>query len=57
MHLTPQYGDSFIEALKLYMLLGQRQQIQQLKRKLLYCEPFYGNLWCYLKSHPKSSAM
>lgn len=25
MHLTPQYGDSFIEALRLYMLLGRRK--------------------------------
>lgn len=28
---TPQYGDSFIEALRLYTILGEREQIKQLK--------------------------
>lgn len=28
---TPQYGDSFIETLRLFMILGERDSIKQLK--------------------------
>lgn len=28
---TPQYGDSFVEALRLYIILGDRVAIKQLK--------------------------
>ncbi|KAL4471552.1 hypothetical protein ABPG74_008445 [Tetrahymena malaccensis] len=33
---TPQYGDSFIEALRLYTILGERDQIKQLKNVISY---------------------
>jgi hypothetical protein len=32
MHLTPQYGDSFIEALRLYMIMGRRKAIKKLRQ-------------------------
>jgi len=46
---TPQYGDSFVEALRLFSILGDRSAIKQLKAKILTSQPNYGHLWYYLK--------
>ena len=46
---THQYGDSFIELLRLYMIQGRKSEIKQLKNKCVHSEPNYGILWFYCK--------
>ncbi len=43
---TPQYGDSFIEALKLYMILEDRNKIKSLKKvKKIYIIRIHYNIF------------
>lgn len=46
---TPQYGDSFLEMMKLYILTGQSDKLQQLKQLCMHSEPNYGVLWFFYK--------
>jgi len=47
---TPQYGDSFLELLRLYLMRGDSEdKIKQLKQQCLHAEPNYGVLWFYYK--------
>jgi len=46
---TPQYGDSFIEMLKLYILTDQQDKIRLLKQQCIHAEPNYGVLWFFFK--------
>lgn len=46
---TPQYGDSFLEMMRLNFLLGQPDKNAALKRICIHCEPNYGVLWFYFK--------
>ncbi|EAR94542.2 hypothetical protein TTHERM_00048880 (macronuclear) [Tetrahymena thermophila SB210] len=54
---TPQYGDSFIEALRLYTILGERDQIKQLKNKTIISQPNYGHLWYYMKETTRDTSI
>lgn len=49
---TPQYGDSFIEMLRVYMLKGSFEKISDLKRLCINADPNYGMLWFYCKQKP-----
>ena len=50
---TPQYGDSFIEYLRLQMLTNaDAAQIERLWQLCINAEPNYGTLWFYCKSTP-----
>lgn len=53
---TPQYGDSFLEMLKLYLLTGQKDKIKKLKQMCIHAEPNYGVLWFYYKDSPVENA-
>ncbi len=46
---TPQYGDSFIELLRLYLLQNQKEKIKKLKSQCINYEPNYGVVWFYCK--------
>ena len=56
-YFTPQYGDSFIEGLKLNLLLGHGKGIQNLKKKTVNAQPNYGHLWYFCKDSLKESSM
>lgn len=56
-YFTPQYGDSFIEALKLNYLLSCNNQIKNLKKKTYCAQPNYGHLWYYCKNSMKETAL
>lgn len=48
---TPQYGDSFIEYLRLQMLLGSPEaEVERLWQLCVNAEPNYGTLWFHCKS-------
>ncbi|CAG9336290.1 unnamed protein product [Blepharisma stoltei] len=49
---TPQYGDSFIEMLRVYMLKGTFEKISELKRLCINADPNYGMLWFFCKQNP-----
>eukprot|EP00808_Paulinella_micropora_P032341 g67634.t1 len=56
---TPQYGDSFIEFLRLKMLLLGRNAAEPCMRILQMCanaEPNYGSLWFHCKQHTLDTA-
>lgn len=48
---TPQYGDSFIELMRVYMLKGELQKFSSLKRLCVNADPNYGTLWFYCKAN------
>lgn len=54
---TPQYGDSFLEMLKLYLLTGQEEKLAPLKQQCIHAEPNYGVLWFFYKDSPLDNAM
>ena len=54
---TPQYGDSFLEMLKLYLLTGQEEKIATLKQQCIHAEPNYGVLWFFYKDSSLDNAM
>ena len=48
---TPQYGDSFIELLRVYLLQGKLHKISQLKQMCINADPNYGMMWFYCKNN------
>lgn len=46
---TPQYGDSFLELLRVYLLQGNLAKISALKKACINADPNYGMLWFYCK--------
>lgn len=46
---TPQYGDSFIELMRVYLLKGELEKFSGLKRLCVNADPNYGTLWFYCK--------
>ena len=54
---TPQYGDSFLEMLKLFILTGQEDKIASLKQQCIHAEPNYGVLWFFYKDSSLDNAM
>jgi la-related protein 1 len=53
---TPQYGDSFIEYLRLELLTGANEaQLDRLWQLCINAEPNYGTLWFHCKSNPLQS--
>lgn len=51
-YFTPQYGDSFIEYMRMDLLLTGGKKLQQLKELCFNSEPNYGTLWNYCKTCP-----
>lgn len=56
MHFTPQYGDSFIEELRLLLKDSRFLEVEKLRKVILsyiqlflVCEPFYGHVLSFLK--------
>ena len=50
---TPQYGDSFIEYLRLMMLVGAPDaDVERLWQLCINAEPNYGTLWFHCKANP-----
>ena len=54
---TPQYGDSFLEMLKLYLMTGQTDKIPALRQSCIHSEPNYGVLWFFYKNSNLDNAM
>ena len=53
---TPQYGDSFIEYLRLELLEnGENANIAKVEQACVNADPNYGALWLYFKRHPLDS--
>lgn len=53
---TPQYGDSFLEYLRLHLLLGTREdEVSRLVQLCINAEPNYGTLWFHCKRSPLHS--
>ena len=48
---TPQYGDSFIELLRVYLLQGALHKISELKKNCINADPNYGMLWFFCKNN------
>ncbi len=49
-HFTPQYGDSFIELIRLDLLRGHcDDNFEQLVQTCINSEPNYGTMWNYCK--------
>jgi la-related protein 1 len=48
---TPQYGDSFIELLRLFYIQGSLHRLKDLKRQCINADPNYGSLWFYCKEN------
>lgn len=54
---TPQYGDSFVEYLRLELLEnGPNFDTSHLERLCVNADPNYGTLWLHCKKHPLDSA-
>lgn len=49
---TPQYGDSFIEMIKVLLLKREIHRLKDLKLSCINADPNYGTLWFYCKAHP-----
>lgn len=49
---TPQYGDSFIEMIKVLLLKRELHRLKELKLSCINADPNYGTLWFYCKDHP-----
>ena len=48
---TPQYGDSFIEMIKVLVLKGEIEKLKELKLSCINADPNYGILWFFCKGH------
>ena len=46
---TPQYGDSFIELMRLYRLTSQLHKLKALKQACINADPNYGTLWLFCR--------
>ena len=46
---TPQYGDSFIELMRLYYLTNQLHKLKTLKLNCINSDPNYGTLWLFCR--------
>lgn len=54
---TPQYGDSFLELMRLYIIQGRTKDLVELKRSCIHSEPNYGVLWFYFKHLGSDSSL
>lgn len=53
---TPQYGDSFIEYMRLELLeKGPNTDTSRLEQLCINADPNYGSMWLYCKRHPLDS--
>jgi len=53
---TPQYGDSFIEFIRLELLeKGENADVSSVVRSCVNADPNYGTLWLHCKRHPLDS--
>ena len=53
---TPQYGDSFIEMIRVLVLKSELHLLKELKKTCINADPNYGTLWFYCKQHPLDGA-
>jgi hypothetical protein len=56
LRFTPQYGDSFVEALRLGLLTNGKGLEPSVEQLCVNAEPNYGPLWSYCKGHPLHAA-
>lgn len=54
---TPQYGDSFLECLRLYILTDQADKLRALKQTCIHSEPNYGVMWFFFKETAVENAL
>jgi len=57
-NFTPQYGDSFIELIRLEILQKgslSANTFEELTQTCVNADPNYGTLWLYCKKHPLDS--
>lgn len=54
---TPQYGDSFLELLKLCLMTGDMVFCEQVRQYCIHAEPNYGVLWFYFKDSVLDNAV
>jgi len=47
---TPQYGDSFLELLRLCLITKDAVQLELVKQYCIHAEPNYGVLWFFFKN-------
>lgn len=56
-YFTPQYGDSFLELLRLFIITKEEAELKKLKRKCIHSEPNYGILWFYFKQNRNDTSL
>lgn len=49
-YFTPQYGDSFLEMLRLCLISGDLETLNSVRQYCIHAEPNYGALWFYYKN-------
>lgn len=54
---TPQYGDSFLECMRLYLMTNQMEKMRALKQTCIHSEPNYGVMWFFFKDSMVENAM
>lgn len=54
-YFTPQYGDSFIEYMRMDMMFTGGKKLKKLQELCFNSEPNYGTLWNYCKTCPYQS--
>lgn len=56
-YFTPQYGDSFLEMMRLLIIKGEEDRLPELKRQCIHSEPNYGLMWFYFKEQGSDSSL
>lgn len=54
---TPQYGDSFLELLRLQLVQENTEKIAEIKQLCKHLEPNYGVLWFFFRNSVVENAM
>jgi hypothetical protein len=54
---TPQYGDSFLELLRLSLITNDAASLEQVRQYCIHAEPNYGVLWFFFKNSPLDNAV
>lgn len=54
---TPQYGDSFLEMLRLCLITKDSETLKSVRQYCIHAEPNYGVLWFYYKNSMLDNAM
>jgi la-related protein 1 len=54
---TPQYGDSFLELMRLCMMQNNMTLLEEIKQQCKHLEPNYGVLWFFFRNSVVENAM